>query len=396
MSHRTNLSITIPTKIKTTTKTLIIPLSFFIPVITLYLLNPNSFQEAWKGRAPYIFFLWLLFLELALTWRKPPIKPLDTIKHKKALAILATAIVPTLFIVCTYILGLNREIMKLGEILGVWPYENYFLEHDWIISFEYVFFTTMFSISILLIYGIEGLKRFAVSLFFLGSTSFFYMVDTFYPYSTLTVLQSLLPLTTSSASQILSWMGYTAIIVPNKYLIITDQQIWLDNPILLVVKGRLEFSAGIYWPCAGIHSLILYTLAILLFLKGAPLSLQLKPTQTVIPKKLNTIIKSEWLSPFIKQKTLSSTLRATKKFMANLLKMAPFFIVFIVGATGTYVVNILRIVSICIIGVNNQATAEIFHYYYGELFFIGWVIAYPLTIIYAPRILQKLHKTKKV
>jgi len=43
---------------------------FIVPLIILYLLDPGSFEFRWKGRAPYLLFLWLFALETGLAWRK--------------------------------------------------------------------------------------------------------------------------------------------------------------------------------------------------------------------------------------------------------------------------------------------------------------------------------------
>ena len=52
------------------------------------------------------------------------------------------------------------------------------------------------------------------------------------------------------------------------------------------------------------------------------------------------------------------------------------------GALGTFIVNILRIVSILLAGVNSGASlATTFHEFYGEFYFIIWMFLF-LTIIY--------------
>jgi len=54
----------------------------------------------------------------------------------------------------------------------------------------------------------------------------------------------------------------------------------------------------------------------------------------------------------------------------------------IVGAAGTFFVNILRIVTIYVLGIHGgDSPAKLFHEFYGEFFFIAWMFAY-LSIIY--------------
>jgi len=395
--------------VKTAAKTLIIPFSFILPILTLYIFDPNSFQYTWKGRAPYLFFLWLFFLELVLAWGKLPknqITPLrwerilaagtimivstayviciskfefsvreiielgkilrlpswflasywpllieyliftafftayiwnthgiDELRCRRTLTTATAMAVPTAYVICVSKFGLSSEIIELGKIFGL---SAHFLHSHWPLSLEYLILTAFFTTSLLFLYKVDGLKRFPVSLFFIGAIGTFYLIDTFYPFGTLTILQAFVPLTASFVGLILSWLGYEVAILSR-----------LGRPedytYLRIAGGHSSFEVAIYWPCAGLHSLFIYTFVILLFIKDIKIS----------PKT----------------------------------KLA----YFLIGAFGTFIVNTLRISSICIIGINAGANAaQMFHTYYGELFFIGWILVYPLAIVYTPKIWTKL------
>ena len=292
----------------------------------LYLLDPRSFELVWKGRAPFLIFLWLLFLELALTWKKLPKKPLNITK------ISIVTVVPT-YLIGIFAFALRDEIMELGKLAGT-PY----LEHgqwileSWAMSIEYIILTICFMASIILLYKIEGLKIFSISTFFLGATSCFYMIDTFYPFGTFPALQGFVPALTSLVVSVLNWMGYKAWMRPEQPL----------DMSMFSIEG-LRNPVAIAWGCAGIQSFFIYTFVILLFIKGAAISL-------------------------------------TRKI-----------IYFTIGAVGTFLVNLARIVSICIIGVHFGGNiSEIIHKYYGELFFIAWIIIYLALILYGHKIWTKL------
>lgn len=315
-------------------KRFVIPFSFILPISTLYLVYPQSFELVWKGRAPYLIFLWLLLLEVALAWKKIHSKPLSIA------GIAITTVVPT-YLISVFAFALNDEITELGKLVGV-PYQEHgWLLGDWVLSIEYVVLTVCFLISILLTYRIDGLKIFSISLFFLGATTCFYMIDTFYPLGILGVLQGFVQVIASSVAGILNGMGHpTQVLSPERV-----QDLYKIDP-----KGMWGLNIHgfpnlilIAWGCAGVQSLFIYTFVILLFTKGAPISTKRKIIYVVI------------------------------------------------GAIGTFIVNILRIVSICLIGVQKGAEAlRIFHEYYGELFFIVWIIAYLLIIIYGAQILTKM------
>jgi len=306
---------------------LVIPLSFALSIFTLYIFDPNSFELTWKGRLPYLIFLWLLFLELVMAWKKFPNKPPNIV------ATVVTIIVPA-SLIGVFAFALNDEIIEFGKLLGV-PYQEYdWLLGDWVLSLEYVILTICFMASILLLYKTDGLKIFSISAFFLGATSCFYMIDTFYPLGILYALQGFVPVIASLVVNILNWMGYSASLLPP-----SSQSVGMS---ILKIQGIPE-PIGIAWGCAGVQSLFIYTFVILLFVKGASISLKRK------------------------------------------------IIYITVGAIGTFLVNLLRIVSICIVGVHVGTQAlRMFHEYYGELFFIIWIIMYFLIILYGGRILIKM------
>lgn len=216
-------------------KNLLIPLSFILPISTLYLLHPNSFQLTWKGRAPYLLFLWLFFLELLMAWEKISKKISGYLKWKKTLTVVITMATPTVYVIAVSVFGLSHWIVEIGELLGAGRYGKWFLQDSWPLSLEYLLFTAFFTAFIQLIYGINGLKRFLVSLFFLGATGSFYMIDTFYPYGTLKALQSFVPFTASSAALVLGWMGYG-----------TRLFLRPDGNVLMVVGGPTEEELGTF------------------------------------------------------------------------------------------------------------------------------------------------------
>ena len=89
---------------------------------------------------------------------------------------------------------------------------------------------------------------------------------------------------------------------------------------------------SIAWPCAGIESLLIFTVVILLFLKRMPISLKAKAGY------------------------------------------------FIVGATVTYFINAFRIVGIYLVALDGGDTGY-FHNTIGPLLAIPWIVGYPLLIL---------------
>ena len=313
--------------------------AFVVPVIILYVIDAGSFDYLWKGRAPYLLFLWLLVLEAALGWKKLKAEP-PTFWTKKKLLAAVTLLLPTIYAVGLS-LGLQDGIVDLGNAFGV-PAEQFgewYLTHSWPFSFEHVLIAVFFVASIWLLYGARGLKIFAVSSFFIGGVGIFYMIDTFNPYGTFTALQSFVPITVSGAVFILNILGYATRTFAGG----------ADGMGLTVTGANSSYSAIVSWSCAGSHSLFLYSFMIMLFLRGTSIS-------------------------------------RTRK------------IVYVVaGAAGTFLVNILRIVAILLAGVNSGVSlAATFHELYGEFFFIAWMFIY-LSVIYLIeiRLIPKISHNKK-
>ena len=321
-------------------KTVLVFVAFTLPLILIYLRDWGSFDFLWKGRAPYFLFLWLLLLETYLGWKNVKEEG-GSFWSKKTILATAILLLPTMYAAGLYI-GLYDAILQLGKVVGVpvAQFGEWYLTHSWVYSFEYILFTIFFVSAIWLLYGIQGLKSFAVSSFFIGGVGVFYMVDTFYPYGTFTTLQSFVPITTSAATIILNLLGYA-----------TQTFSGGADGLGLLVTGSdgKTYQAIVSWSCAGSHSLFLYSFMIMLFLRGTNIS-------------------------------------RTRKI-----------IYVIMGAAGTFFVNILRIVAILLAGVNSGASlAATFHEFYGEFFFIAWMFIY-LTILYLleTRIFPKIRNKQK-
>lgn len=322
---------------------LALPISFILPVLILYLLYPSSFEIVFgEGRAPYLIFLWLICLELALFWRR-----LTSARQRKFTAVGMITLVlflvfPTLYVLGLSYTGLHQAIVELGKYLGVpesAPVNITWIESRWPMAFELALFSTCFSVSAWILYRREGLTRLGVAFFFLWAVTVFGMVDTFFPAGKMWILQVFVPFTVNASATVLREMGYS---VATKEF---SNPVYGFGTALTVFNGRSLFNAVVFWPSAGVHSMIIYALTILLFISNMSISI----------------------------------IRKT--------------VIFIVGAAGTFIANVLRIVTIVKIGLDNgTVVAQHFHDYYGEFFFISWMVIYLSIIVLAPRLVRGLAK----
>jgi len=103
---------------------------------------------------------------------------------------------------------------------------------------------------------------------------------------------------------------------------------------MVVGTGGESVEADVAWPCAGVQSLLLFTLITLVFFK-------------------------------------KTTMQRERKI-----------IFFLIGAAGTYLTNILRVASFLTISVHyGEEAGWVFHNSYGELYFMAWMFLYFMIII---------------
>jgi len=329
-------------KLKSSTLLKVLPLvAFVVPLLWLYFLEPATFELMWKGRTFQLFFIWLIGLELILGWDE--IKPnilLEKFSAKSA-ALIAATVLPTLYVVSSYYWGLNNAITDWAisnhVTQGLSVAEALSWERSMPLAIEYFAFAALFCFVVYLALGFKGLKSFSVPTFFLLLVGIIYIVDNIFPYGQFAPFQVFVPTTTNLAAAILNAMGYTTSITYAQnmpYLTSTD-------PHNLAASATYSIA----WPCAGIESFLIFTVVILLFMKRMRISLKAKIGY------------------------------------------------FAFGVAVTYVINSLRIVSIFLIGMGG-GNIDNFHFYYGPLYAITWIVSYPLIIILSQSLWRKIRKTK--
>jgi len=293
-------------------------LSVVLPLVVLYFLDPLSFDRAFNGRAYYLFFVWLVVLEFALDWDTYGAKAADN-SVKRNLAFGIAVLLPTCYVVASQFFGLNAAIVELYRPFGI--------SSPWLdntpLTMEFVAFTVLFAVIILLSYGRKGLADFSLPIALLGAVAAYHMINILYPYGEFAPFQFIVPTTTTLSANVLNLMGYQTRVILSP-----------TNPMPTLYAWNSEAIWGfqIAWPCAGVESLLLYTVVILLFLKKSNM---------------------RWLHRII---------------------------YFAVGAVVTYFINVLRIVTIFTLALNN-GDVWAFHDYYGILYSAIWIVSYPLIII---------------
>ena len=318
-------------KVKEHSGTIIKLLPFFafvVPLVLLFGLNPadpflsvspqDSFQLMWKGRTFQLFFIWLISLEFILNWEI--FKTKISRQNKVGLFAFAVALVlPTVYVISEYYFGLNAAIANFSLQNGVAFYDTMPL------AIEYLAFAVLFCLIIFLSFGKKGLTSFSLPTLFVALVGVIYSIDNIFPNGEFTPFQILVPTTATLAANVLGWMGCTTSLVMQNGM-----------PTLQAIGPLGTAKFAIAWPCAGIESFLIYTAVVLVFLQQIPIS---------------------W-----KAKT----------------------VYFIAGAIVTYFINVMRIVTIFDLGMQygvNSSQVQSFHFYYGPLYAIAWIVSYPLIIL---------------
>ena len=319
----------------------LLPMFAFIAPLLLYLFNPpdsflhvsarQSFELMWKGRTFQVFFIWLIALEFIFSW--------ETIKNKishqnrgTSVAYASVLLLPTVYVLLEYYLGLNEIIAAWSQQSGV------VFAYSMPLSIEYLVFSALFFSIMFGTYGKKGLSRFALPGLFVALVGVLYTIDNFFPYGKFTPFQLLVPTTAALAEGVFGLMGF--IFVPGI-------ELSSGMPTLSVSGSTGSALFAIAWPCAGIESLLIFTAVTLLFLKRINISRKAK------------------------------------------------VVFFAAGVTITYLINVLRIVNIFILGMQYGVSShevDMFHFFYGPLYAMAWIVTYPLIVLFSTVAWQRIRR----
>jgi thaumarchaeosortase len=310
-------------------------LAFVVPFLILYFFQSTTgyyYSFEMTWKGRTFYIFFLWLATLELILSWDGLQPKITkLKSVRTIALFVALLLPTMYIISSNYYGVP------SKAIVDWSWQSKIEQPDWMpLHVEYLVLAAFSALLILLQYGKSGFKSISISPVFLAAIGTIYVIDEVYRYGRFTPFQIFVPTTAILAENVLKLMGY-------------QTKLLLDGsmPFLSAANSNGRWAATIAWPCSGVESLIIYVLTILLFLK----------------------------------KTVASRIAKV--------------IYFTVGAVVTYLINILRIVTIFVIGVNGGDWRK-FHDYYGQLYSIAWIVCYPLIIIVGQAVWTRFtnHKVK--
>ena len=278
------------------------------PIIFALVVFPDSFSLSWnQGRGGYLFALVFIVAELI---------GLKIIISKKRLI----AVIPLSAIVIAYLVGLEYGLRDY--LLASAEQFNVQLIYSWTWMWDFIVMCIFVIVALSIFFGKRWIRIAPAGPIFLGGSAIILSLDAFFPYDSLGPLQYIVP-----------------------YLVQTN--VWLVNVFDLgtaTARDNIMFLKGdfgpmvlqVFWPSAGVHSIIIYSLVMGAFL-----------LKMNIPRNRKAVY-------------------------------------FGLGIAGTIGVNMIRIFSLSWYALKVTTDAkqwEEFHSVAGEIMFLPWLFVFLLVVI---------------
>jgi thaumarchaeosortase len=277
------------------------------PILFALAVFPDSFSLSWnQGRGGFLFALAFIVAELVGLKLKISTKRLLTIIPLAALTI-------------AYLIGLEyglRDYIQGGsEVYDVQ------LIFSWTWMWDFIVMTSFVVSTLFIFFGKRWIRISPAGPIFLGGSAVILSLDAFFPYDTLGPLQYVVPY----------------LVQTNAWIITTfDLGVATARDNLMFLRGdHGPFALQVFWPSAGVHSVIIYSLVMMAFL-------------------------------------LKMNIQRNRKAMY-----------FVIGILGTIGVNMIRIFSLSLFALKvstNAAEFEEYHSVAGEIMFLPWLFIFLLVV----------------
>jgi thaumarchaeosortase len=278
------------------------------PILFAMIAYPDSISWSWnEGRGGYLFALIFVIAELV---------GLKIIISKKRLLSVTPLAVLTIAYLASLEFGLREYIIESAKSFDVQ------LIDSWTWMWDFIVMAIFIVVALTIFFGKRWIRIAPAAPIFLTGTAIILSLDAFFPYDTLGPLQYIVP-----------------------YFV--QANVWLVTALDLgtaVARDNVMFLRGdhgsmalqVFWPSAGVHSIIIFSLVIGAFM------LKLN-----IPRNRKAVY-------------------------------------FVIGIIGTIIVNLIRIFSLSwyALKVTTDPVAwEEYHKIAGEIMFLPWLFAFILVVI---------------
>lgn len=278
------------------------------PILFALVVFPDSFSLSWnQGRGGFLFALAFIIAETL---------GLKIIISTKRLL----AVIPLAALTIAYLVGLEYGLRDY--ILNSSDQYQVQLIYSWTWMWDFIIMAIFVMASLTIYFGTRWIRIAPAGPIFLGGSAIILSLDAFFPYDTLGPLQYVVPY----------------LVQANVWLIgVFDLGVATARDNIMFLKGDYgSMVLQVFWPSAGVHSVIIYSLVMGAFL-----------LKMNIPRKRKSIY-------------------------------------FALGIIGTIIVNMIRIFSLSWYALKVTTNAEKweeFHSVAGEIMFLPWLFVFLLIVI---------------
>ena len=288
------------------------------PILFVLAVYPDSFSMSWnQGRGGFLFGLAFIVAEII---------GIKFIVSKTRLIFGIPLAIATIIYFVPLDFGLHDYIINAAPAFNV----QLIYSWEWFWDFLVI---TIFAISAsILMFGKKWIRIVIAGPVFLGGSAIILSLDAFFPYDTLGPLQYFVP-----------HLVQTNVWIINAF----DLGVATARDNLMFLRGdHGPFALQVFWPSAGVHSVVIYSLVMMAFL-------------------------------------LKMNIKQNRKFMY-----------FGLGILGTIIINMIRIFSLSVFALKvstNPVEFEEYHSVAGEIMFLPWLFAFLLvvTVIETKRMKKK-------
>ena len=278
------------------------------PIIYSMIAFPDSIAWSWnEGRGGYFFALVFVVAELI---------GLKIIISKKRLF----AVVPFALLVISYL-----TLLEYGLRESLVEYATHFdvqLIYSWTWMWDFIVMAVFIVIGLSIFFGTRWIRISPAAPIFLTGTAIILSLDAFFPYDTLGPLQYIVPYFVQANVWIITLLDLGTAVAR-------------DN-VMFLRGDHGSMALQVFWPSAGVHSIIIFSLVIGAFM-----------LKMNIPRGRKSLY-------------------------------------FILGIGGTIIVNLIRIFSLSwyALKVTTDPVAwEEYHKIAGEIMFLPWLFAFIFVVI---------------
>ena len=277
------------------------------PILFVLAAYPDSFSMSWnQGRGGFLFGLAFIVAEIV---------------GIKFIVSRTRLIFGIPLAVATIIYFVLLDFRLHDYIINAAPAFNVQLIYSWEWFWDFLVITIFAISASILMFGKKWIRIVIAGPVFLGGSAIILSLDAFFPYDTLGPLQYFVP-----------HLVQTNVWIINAF----DLGVATARDNLMFLQGdHGPFALQVFWPSAGVHSVIIYSLVMMAFL-------------------------------------LKMNIKQNRKIMY-----------FGLGILGTVVINLIRIFSLSVFALKvstNPVEFEEYHSVAGEIMFLPWLFAFLLVV----------------